>query len=110
MADTTSLNLKPIQLFEARQVLDDLGNTRLIDYRYTEAAAKILAKDKGWYGGDGIVEEVTLYTDGIRLYKVSDIGEKPLHDPGLENKEVLDSIINKLSKTELIFLGINTNE
>ncbi len=100
------MQLEKITLFEAQEVVNEIGNVKHVGYRYTKASAELLAKGKGWWSGNGKVAEKTLYTDGNRLYQVEDLGELPKRNDELEKAEVLDSIRKKLSPTELEALGL----
>jgi len=100
------IKLSEIVLYEAVSITNDRGGTAHIGYRYTKAAAELLAKGKGWYAGDGEVYERNLYTDGEYLYELKKGRPHPVRNDMIEKEEVLASIREKLSETELEALGL----
>lgn len=85
---------------------DDERSASIKGYYGDYNAATIAAKGAGWYGSDGDVTSVELYTDGDIFCKVSSVGK--LSDVEQKFKEEMVSRIkSKLSKEELEFLKIN---
>ena len=99
------LNLKPIKAYEIFASNDDRGRGSIIGYYKELKNANVDKIGCGYYGADGEVRDVTLYTDGSTLYKVKTLGF--FTDEHQKYKEdTIKKIKEKLSKAEIDFLGI----
>jgi len=98
------LELNEIELFEVWADTDDRGNTKRISFRNTVPGAELIAKKAGWWDQNGTVRKVKVYTDGLKIFKVEELGNLP--DVDLEKSQVLDSIKSKLTQTEIKELGL----
>lgn len=79
------------------------GQTIHLGYFTDEIAANLAAHKKGYWGNNADVEEITLYTDGKRLYKVEDLG-LPTNQEKDYHEKMKNTITSKLTSEELQFL------
>jgi len=99
------LNLKPIKAYELFASTDDKGRGGIMGYYKEFKNANVDKIGIGYYGSDGEVRDVTLYTDGNFLYKIKKLGG--FTDSEKQYKEdTIKKIKGKLSQAEIDFLGI----
>lgn len=58
------------QVFLAYQMLDDRNGRQMIGIAKSKNVAKEIAKNKGWYGGDGEVEGPFIVCTTLEDYKL----------------------------------------
>ena len=99
------LNLKPIKAYELFASTDEYGKGHIVGY-YKELKNADLDKiGCGYYGADGEVRGVNLYTDGEFIYKIKKLSG--FTDEQQQYKEdTIKKIKGKLSQAEIDFLGI----
>lgn len=86
---------------------DDRGSLRIKGFYKNSALATKDSIGASWFGSDGKVESVELYTDGYNIYNVSLAGNGKFVDEERKyTEEMIDSIRKKLNKDELEFLRI----
>lgn len=84
---------------------DDEWKSSIKGYYRQRSVAEVKAVGSGWYGSNGQVVPVDVYTDGKILYRVEIIGMFTDEAAGFHNN-LVNSIKSKLTKAELELLGI----
>lgn len=100
-----------IEAFEVFHTVDDRGSCGAsVGIFSTRAIAEIAAKDKGWYGGNGHIQSVIC----LRITQTEDVfklaEEEPIEidvNAEEENERVRKAALDKLSREEILALGLD---
>jgi len=101
------ITLNKISAYELFASNDDRGFGSVIGYYKSSTIAGIDKKGKGYYGSDGEVKPVELYTDGKSLYQLQLVADGFTDEQREYKKEVMEKLKSKLSKDEIDFLGLS---
>ena len=100
------ITLNKISAYELFASNSDSGSGDIIGYYKSSTIAGIDKKGKGYFGSDGKVNPVDLYTDGKSLYKLQLVADGFTDEQREYKKNVMERIKAKLSKDEIDLLGL----
>ena len=89
---------------------DDMGRLgKCIGWYSTEESARLRAKGKGWYGGDGSVVKADTITAGGKTYRLEAKTPIKVDDSDERNAAIRARVLDKLTPEEREALGYPPN-
>lgn len=102
-----------LKAFRVSTTINEFGALgRTVGYTRDKKSATLLAKDRGWWGGPGSINEVTLIKVGSRLFELADKKPVKLDENLIEKNEAEQrrTALLKLNPAERKLLGIKPQD